>query len=133
VDTVLDAIYACFGVGWNDPGGTDPAARELTGEALYLARLVAALLPEEPEALGLVALLLHCDARRRARRDADGEFVPFAEQDMALWDWPLIAEAEAALLQASGRALRAAASGTRHGPGRYQLEAALQSAHVERR
>src|SRR5204862_7898182 len=83
VGAVLDAIYACFGVGWSDPGGTDVAERELAGEALFLARLVQELLPEEPEALGLLALMLHCEARRGARRDSAGEFVPFAEQDTA--------------------------------------------------
>ena len=122
---MLDAIYTCFGVGWSDPGGIDVAERELAGEALFLARLVQELLPEEPEALGLLALMLHCEARRGARRDSAGEFVPFAEQDTARWNWPAIAEAETLLRRASGLATRRL--------GRYQLEAALQSAHVERR
>lgn len=118
---VLDAIYAAFAEGWTDPG--DAARRHLTEEALFLARLVTELLPGEPEALGLLALMFHAQARRCARRDADGEFAPFAEQDMALWDGPMIVEAEALLQRAS--ALGAI--------GRYQLEAALQSAHVHRR
>ena len=119
---VLDAIYAAYGEGWTDPGGTDLVRRDLTEEAIFLARLVAELLPEEPEATGLLALMLHAEARRRARRSGAGEYVPLAEQDQAQWDWRMIAEAEAALRHAAlmGRI------------GRYQLEAALQSAHLER-
>jgi predicted RNA polymerase sigma factor len=122
LDTVLDAIYAAFAEGWTDPGGTDAARRDLTEEAIFLARLVAELLPEEPEALGLRALMLHAEARRGVRRNRDGEYVPLAEQDLALWDWEMIDEAEALLRRAS-------ALGS---VGRYQLEAALQSAHVHR-
>ena len=70
LDAVLDAIYAAFAEGWTDPGGTDVARRDLAEEAMFLARLVAELLPEEPEALGLLALMLHAEARRGARRDA---------------------------------------------------------------
>src|SRR2546422_365502 len=86
LDTVLDAIYAAFAEGWTDPGGTDAARRDLTEEAMFLARLVTALLPSEPEALGLLALMLHAEARRRARRNMRGDYVPLAEQDPALWD-----------------------------------------------
>jgi len=121
-DAVLDAVYAAFAEGWSDPGGTDVARRDLTEEARFLARLVTELLPQEPEALGLLALMLHAEARRRARRQADGEYVPLAEQDPTLWDSQMIDEAEALLLRAS-------ALGT---IGRYQLEGALQSAHVDR-
>jgi RNA polymerase sigma-70 factor (ECF subfamily) len=123
LETVLDAIYAAFAEGWIDPAGTDLARRDLAEEAIFLGRLVIALLPAEPEALGLLALMLHAEARRRARRDAHGEYVPLAEQDAALWDAQMIDEAEALLLRAS--ALGAI--------GRYQLEGALQSAHVYRR
>ena len=70
LDTVLDAIYAAFAEGWIDPAGTDIARRDLADEAIFLGRLVAELLPAEPEALGLLALMLHAEARRRARRDA---------------------------------------------------------------
>jgi predicted RNA polymerase sigma factor len=122
LDTVLDAIYAAFGEGWTDPGGTDLVRRDLTTEAIFLARLVAELLPDQPEALGLLAFLLHAEARRRARRDEAGEYVPLANQDPALWDWRMIDEAEALLRRAS-------ALGS---IGRYQLEGALQSAHVDR-
>src|SRR6185295_860252 len=103
-------------------GGTDAARRDLTGEALFLARLVTELLPDEPEALGLLALMLHAEARRGARRRADGEYVPLAEQDPASWDMQMIFEAETLLR-------RAGAFGS---IGRYQLEGALQSAHVYR-
>lgn len=122
LDTVLDAIYAAFAEGWTDAGGTDVARRNLTDEAMFLARLLTELLPKEPEALGLLALMLHAEARRRARRNADGEYVPLANQDHALWDWQMIGEAEALLFRVS-------ALGS---IGRYQLEAALQSAHVYR-
>lgn len=122
LDAILDAVYAAFAEGWSDPGGTDVARRDLTEEAMFLARLVTELLPQEPEALGLLALMLHAEARRRARRREDGEYVPLAEQDPELWDSRMIAEAETLLLRAS-------ALGTL---GRYQLEAALQSAHVDR-
>ena len=123
LDAVLDAIYAAFSEGWTDPGGTDVVRRGLTEEALFLSRLVANLLPEEPEALGLLALMLHAEARRHARRNADGEYVPLADQDTGLWDWGMIVEAE-------GLLRRASALGS---IGRYQIEGALQSAHVYRR
>jgi len=123
VDTVLDAIYAAFAEGWTDPAGTDAARRDLAEEALFLARLAAELLPDEAEALGLLALVLYAESRRRARRDASGGFVPLDAQDPLAWDIAMIDEAEALLR-------RACALGA---IGRYQLEAALQSAHVARR
>lgn len=123
LETVLDAIYAAFAEGWADAAATDAARRDLTQEAIFLCRLVVELLPEEPEGLGLLALLLHADARSRARRNADGDFVPLDEQDLALWDSEMIAEAESLLLRA----------GKLGAIGRYQLEAAVQSAHVHRR
>jgi predicted RNA polymerase sigma factor len=122
LDTVLDAIYAAFTEGWTDPGGTDVVRRDLTEEALFLATLVAELLPDEPEALGLFALMLHAESRRSARRNAAGEYIPLAEQDPELWDSRMIFEAETLLRRASAFGII----------GRYQLEAALQSAHVYR-
>jgi RNA polymerase sigma-70 factor (ECF subfamily) len=122
LDTVLNAIYAAFSEGWTDPAGADAARRDLTEEALFLSRLMVALLPEEPEALGLLALILHAEARRRARRSADGEFVPLAEQNQELWDQGQIREAESLLHRASSM----------RRIGRFQLEAAVQSAHVDR-
>jgi RNA polymerase sigma-70 factor (ECF subfamily) len=123
LNAVLEAIYAAYAEGWADAEGADPRRRNLAGEAIWLGRLVAALLPEQPEALGLLALMLHAHARRAARRDAQGEYVPLALQDSARWDGAMIDEAEALLRRAS----RLAA------PGRYQLEAAVQSAHCARR
>ena len=122
LDTVLDTIYAAFAEGWTDPGGTDVARRDLAEEAIFLSRVVTELLPSEPEALGLLALMLHAEARRHARRNQQGDYVPLAEQDPALWDCQMIDEAEALLHRASAIG---------H-VGRYQLEAALQSAHVHR-
>jgi predicted RNA polymerase sigma factor len=122
LDTVLDAVYAAFAEGWTDPGGTDVVRRDLTEEAFFLARIATELLPDEPEALGLLAFMLHAEARRRARRNRNGDYVPLAEQDSALWDSQMLFEAEELLR-------RAGALGC---IGRYQLEAALQSAHVYR-
>jgi len=91
--------------------------------AIWLGRLVAQLLPHEPEALGLLSLMLYAQARRGARRDARGEYVPLANQDPKQWDTDSIDEAEALLARASALP----------GAGRYQLEAAVQSADVVRR
>jgi RNA polymerase sigma-70 factor (ECF subfamily) len=123
LDAVLDAIYAVFAEGWLDPVGTDTRLRDLAGEAIWLGRLVASLLPDEPEALGLLALMLHAEARRTARRSPSGDYVPLAEQDIAFWDDGLLCQAEVLLRQAS----------TLDAIGRYQLEAAVQSAHAIRR
>ncbi|HSC44226.1 MAG TPA: DUF6596 domain-containing protein [Candidatus Acidoferrum sp.] len=123
VDTVLDAIYAAFAEGWSDGAGTDAARRDLASEAIFLCRVVVELMPEEAEARGLLALMLHAEARSGARCNERGEYVPLAEQDTAKWDTKMMREAEDQLLRASalGRL------------GRFQLEAALQSAHVFRR
>jgi RNA polymerase sigma-70 factor (ECF subfamily) len=122
LEAVLDAIYAAFAEGWLDAAGTDAGRRDLAVEAIYLGSMVAELLPGEPEALGLLALMLHAEARRKARRSPAGEYVPLAEQDVNQWDSVLIDRAEAALRHAA----------TMNSIGRYQLEAAIQSAHVER-
>jgi len=121
-DAVLDAIYATFAEGWNDPSATDVARRDLTAEAMFLARLMAELLPEQPEPLGLLALMLHAEARRSTRRNENGDYVPLCEQDPTRWNGDMIAEAEALLRSAAARG----------SIGRYQLEGALQSAHVHR-
>jgi RNA polymerase sigma-70 factor (ECF subfamily) len=123
LDAVLEAIYAAFAEGWSDPAGTEVRRRNLAEEAIWLGRLVASLLPDEAEALGLLALMLHAEARRNARRNPQGEYVPLTDQDPALWDTPMIEEAEALLFRASSM----------DAVGRYQLEAAVQSAHVVRR
>lgn len=121
---VLDAIYAVFSDGWADPLGVDARRRTLADEGLWLGRLVVGLLPNEAEALGLLALMRYADSRRAARRTTDGSFVPLSRQDPAAWDAAAIDEAEALLARAS--ALPGAT-------GRYQLEAAVQSAHAARR
>jgi RNA polymerase sigma-70 factor (ECF subfamily) len=121
--SVLEAIYAAFTEGWSDPTGPETRRRDLGEEAVWLGRLVVSLLPDEPEALGLLALMLHADARRAARRTPDGDYVALADQDPAAWDAQAIEEAESLLFRA----------GAKGAVGRYQLEAAVQSAHVVRR
>jgi RNA polymerase sigma-70 factor (ECF subfamily) len=123
LDAVLAAIYAAFAEGWSDPAGTETRRRNLAEEGIWLGRLVVSLMPGEPEALGLLALMLFAEARRDARRNTDGDYVPLVEQDTSAWDAALIDEAEALLRSAS----------TMNVFGRYQLEAAVQSAHVVRR
>ena len=122
LEAVLEAIYAAFGIGWDDLAGTDQRGRGLAEEAIWLARVLLQLIPGDAEVQGLLALMLHCEARRPARRDRDGRYVPLSEQDPKLWSLPLIEEAERHLAEAS--------KGGR--PGRFQLEAAIQSVHAER-
>jgi RNA polymerase sigma-70 factor (ECF subfamily) len=118
VASVLEAIYGAYTLHW---GLVDDAASgQLAAEAQYLAELVAAHLPDEPEALGLVALLWLCEARRPARDEA---FQPLHEQDPRRWDGVLIARANDALMQAA----------THRTAGPFQLEAAIQAAHVQGR
>jgi len=123
LEAVLEAIYAAFAEGWLDAAGTETRQRNLAEEAIWLGRLVVSLLPDQPEALGLLALMLHAEARRGARRNSCGGYVPLTDQDPASWDARLIEEAEALLASASAR----------REVGRFQLEAAVQSAHVVRR
>jgi predicted RNA polymerase sigma factor len=122
LDAVLEAIYAAFGIGWDDMAGADRRGRDLAEEALWLARVLLQLMPGEAEAHGLLALMLHCEARRSARRGPDGRYVPLSEQDPKQWSLPLMEEAEHHLTEAvkPGRV------------GRFQLEAAIQSVHAER-
>ncbi|MGB9140892.1 MAG: DUF6596 domain-containing protein [Aestuariivirga sp.] len=120
LDAVLEAIYAAYTTGWNDPANVQ---NNLAAEAIWLGRLVVDLLPSEAEALGLLALMLFLHSRRTARRDGHGAFVPLADQDTQLWDGAMVDEAERLLHRAE--ALGAI--------GRYQLEAAIQSAHGARR
>jgi predicted RNA polymerase sigma factor len=122
LDAVLEAIYAAFGIGWDDMAGIDQRGRDLAEEAIWLARVLLQLMPSETEVSGLLALMLHCEARRTARRAPDGRYVPLSEQDAKQWSLPLIEEAERHLVEASSRG-RA---------GRFQLEAAIQSVHAER-
>ena len=122
LDAVLEAIYAAYGSGWEDVAGADPRRHGLAEEAIWLGRLVARLRPDEPEAQGLLALMLYCEARRAARRDAAGAYVPLGFQDLRRWSRPMIEEAEEVL--AGAARLKAA--------GRFQLEAAIQSVHAQR-
>lgn len=123
VGGVLSAIYAAFGTAWEDVSGADSKLIGLSDEAIWLGRLLRQLLPGDPEVMGLLSLMLHCEARRHARRDDDGGFVPLYRQELARWSRPMIAEAEGLLRSA---ALAKA-------PGRFQTEAAIQSLHVQQR
>ncbi len=127
---VLDAIYAAYGLGWSADGpdevtprsgGVNDSFSSLAAEAIGLARLLAAQLPQA-EVLGLLALMLWCESRSAARRDITGQFVPLEHQDVTRWDRSLMDEAANLLVRAS----RAGQ------PGRYQLEAAIQSVHARR-
>lgn len=122
LEDVLAAIYAAYGTSWDAVPGADTGEHDLVEEALFLGRLLVALLPKEPEPQGLLALMLYCEARRPARRAADGSFVPLHRQDARLWRRDMIVEAERHLTAASRHATF----------GRYQCEAAIQSVHVQR-
>lgn len=119
---VLTAIYAAYGTGWDDVLGADPKRKGLTEEAIWLARATVALCPASPEPKGLLALMLYCEARRPARRTSVGAYVPLDRQDTSLWSRPMIGEAERLLAEAA----------TFGELGRFQLEAAIQSVHIER-
>jgi predicted RNA polymerase sigma factor len=122
LDAVLEAIYAAFGIGWDDMAGADQRGRDLAEEAMWLARVLLQLMPGEAEVQGLLALMLHCEARRPARRGPDGRYIPLSEQNPNRWSVPLIEEAERHLSEAF----------TQGRSGRFQLEAAIQSVHAER-
>ncbi|MEV0670191.1 DUF6596 domain-containing protein [Mycobacterium sp. NPDC050441] len=115
---VLEAVYGAYSIDWlSVPQGT--AVESLASEALHLAMVLVELLPEEPEVLGLAALMCLCEARRPARLDPDGNFVALDDQSRGRWDSALHARGE--------RLLARAHSFER--PGRFQYEAAIQSAH----
>ena len=122
LDAVLEAIYAAYGTGWDDAFAIDAGRRGLATEAVWLARVLVHLLPASAEALGLLSLMLHCEARRAARRSPEGDYVPLSDQDTARWSRPMLEEAEQVLRKAA----------TLNNPGRFQLEAAIQSAHAQR-
>jgi RNA polymerase sigma-70 factor (ECF subfamily) len=129
LQAVLEAIYGAYALDWQDdlPEAQGDMARageapnDMAAESLYLARLLTELLPDEPEVLGLAALLAYSHSRRDARTH-QGVFVPLDQQDTALWDRDLIAMAQGWLTRAAG--LRSL--------GRFQLEAAIQSVHARR-
>jgi len=118
---VLAVVYLVFNEGYTASAGDDLVRCELCAEAIRLARLLAELMPDEPEVLGLLALLLLTDARRRARTSHDGSMVLLADQDRSLWDHAMIAEGQG-LVRACLR---------RNSPGPYQLQAAINAVHSD--
>jgi len=119
--SVLAVLYLVFNEGYSATGAGEPLRRELCDEAIRLAKLLAVLMPDEPEALGLLALLLLQDSRREARFDQDGTLVLLEHQNRANWDGGRIAEG----LRVLDRAL------SRRRPGPYQLQAAIAACHAE--
>jgi RNA polymerase sigma-70 factor, ECF subfamily len=119
--SVLHVLYLVFNEGYAASAGDETIRRELTEEAIRLAKLLAVLMPDEPEALGLLALLLLHDSRREARHGPDGELILLEDQDRSLWDRARIDEGLRVLARAY--ALRR--------PGPYQLQAAIAAAHAQ--
>ncbi len=117
---VLAVLYLLFNEGYSASSGSDLVRRSLTAEAIRLGRVLCTLMPDEPEALGLLALMLFHDARTAARVDGDGDLVVLAEQDRSLWDGSAIDEGR--------RRLEAAARLERPGP--FQVQAAIAACHV---
>ncbi len=117
---VLGVLYLLFNEGYSATGGADMVRQGLCAEAVRLARLLAELMTDEPEALGLLSLMLLHDARRAGRLDSAGDLVPLEDQDRALWDPDVIAE---------GRAVLDAALRQRR-PGPYQVQAAIAACHA---
>ncbi len=117
---VLAVLYLLFNEGYSASSGTDLVRRSLTAEAIRLGRVLCTLMPDEPEALGLVALMLFHDARSSARLDRNGDLVLLTEQDRTLWDAAAIAEGRVRL-QAASRLGR---------PGPFQVQAAIAACHV---
>jgi RNA polymerase sigma-70 factor (ECF subfamily) len=116
---VLAVVYLIFNEGYAASSGPALIRGDLCAEAVRLARLLAALMPDEPEVLGLLALLLLIDARRPARTTVDGWLVRLADQDRTLWDPALILEGQD-IVRACVR---------RDRPGPYQIQAAIQAVH----
>lgn len=119
---VLQSIYVAYSHAWENSVDQASRCKGLTQEVIWLARLCVQLMPREPEARGLLALMLYCESRREARQTAEGRYIPLLDQDPALWSHPMIEEAEAELKYAA----------TLKELGRFQLEAAIQSVHSQR-
>jgi RNA polymerase sigma-70 factor (ECF subfamily) len=125
VSGVLAVLYLVFNEGYLATGPeTDPVRHELTAEAIRLTRLIRALLPEDGEVAGLLALMLLTEARRTARVSPNGELVTLDEQDRGAWDAALIAE---------GHRLVRERLASRVAPGRYQILAAINAVHTSAR
>jgi RNA polymerase sigma-70 factor (ECF subfamily) len=118
---VLSVLYLIYNEGHTASRGESLVRTDLCAEAVRLARLLAELMPDEPEVMGLLALLLLTDARRPARVAADGSLVLLADQDRSLWDRALIAEGQD-LVRACLR---------RNQPGPYQIQAAIAAVHAD--
>lgn len=128
VSGVLAVLFLVFNEGYLASGpGTDPVRHDLTTEAIRLTRLIRALLPQDGEVAGLLALMLLIEARRPARVSAGGELVPLAEQDRGAWDAELIAEGHRLVRE------RLAATAGGVAPGRYQILAAINAVHTSAR
>jgi RNA polymerase sigma-70 factor (ECF subfamily) len=123
LDAVLDAIYSIYTTAWSQTSDGDIQQANLAEEALWLTQLLSQVAPQEPEVFGLLALMLYAESRRAARHDERGNYVPLQEQDHKQWDHDKIDQAEQYLRHAS-RMLKY---------GRFQIEAAIQSAHTVRR
>ena len=118
---VLAVVYLIFNEGYAASSGDRLVREDLCAEAIRLGRLLAELMPDEPEVMGLLALMLLVESRRAARIDAAGDLVLLADQDRDLWDRDLIAEGQAIVR----RCLR------RNQPGPYQIQAAINAVHSD--
>jgi RNA polymerase sigma-70 factor, ECF subfamily len=118
---VLAVVYLIFNEGYAASAGDALVRRELCAEAIRLGRVLAELMPDEPEVMGLLALMLLVDARRAARTSPDGDLVLLADQDRGRWDRDRVAEGQAIVR----RCLR------RNQPGPYQLQAAINAVHSD--
>ncbi|WP_431320359.1 RNA polymerase sigma factor [Rhizobium sp. YTU87027] len=123
LSAVLSAIYAAYGLGWDDLDGADGGRSALSNEAVWLCRALLSMLPDEPEVVGLLALMLYCEGRRAARRNAEGDYIALDNQSTDRWNAIMLAEADALL--------RKAGAADRFGP--FQCMAAIQSVHAARR